>query len=250
MSVNMNVLTAVCGAAPSLDSRAATRRAARSAPIRSRLARAAVSSSSAASASPRSPQGPGQHLAGLRRLVGDVNLRPHADPSAKILDRVFGPKLRHRDLSAGHQRRPHGPPWCQASRLTAPTPRARNVPARRHLTRSRSRPPPAAPASGPRAPARPRLPSASKIARRAALGFPSSRRSSAKPGCGSKPSSAACRKDSLAPCRSPRRRRISPTSCSPQAAQRGAASTSSSTASLASRSARSSSPRNRMTSAR
>ena len=55
MSVNMNVLTVVRGSVPALERIAATRRAARSAPIRSKLARAAVNSSSAASSSPRSP---------------------------------------------------------------------------------------------------------------------------------------------------------------------------------------------------
>ena len=61
--------------------------------MRSKLARAAVELELGGVCVAQVAQGAGQNLAGVRRLVGDVNLRPHADPSAKVFDRVFGPGL-------------------------------------------------------------------------------------------------------------------------------------------------------------
>jgi hypothetical protein len=101
----MNVLTAACGALPALERSAATRRVARSAPIRSKLARAAVSSSSAASWSPyQLGVRAGEEFARLRRLVRDVDLGPQADPTSEFSDRVVGSRLRQRKSSAGHDR--------------------------------------------------------------------------------------------------------------------------------------------------
>ena len=47
----------------------------------------------------------GQELARLRRLVRNVDLRPHAHPPSKISDRVLGPRLQQRDAPASDHRR-------------------------------------------------------------------------------------------------------------------------------------------------
>ena len=199
MSVNMKVLTALRGSGPALERSAATRRAARSAPMRSKLAlrRSARARRRRGRPAPRRPRPAARAPPPPRRERRPPTTSAPRSEVPGRRPRCATPAARIRPLATVAAARTAV--VSSESRELARARRAPKPPALCRPRRRRSRPPPAAPATGPRARGRSRLASASTIARRATVVLPSSRRRSASPGCGSNPSSADCRKHSSAP---------------------------------------------------